>query len=235
MWPVRVVAMDALLVCDDAEEAAFLSFILNRAGATCRCKSDLEKAIEAFAEKPADLVVLSLREGLPTMQVRRVRRDTEACLAVISSTSDEDELCQALEAGADLVLVRPYSARLVCMQLRALLRRSRSGMVTILPLLTVGKLVLDPSTRVAKVEGSPSRRLTPLEFRLLYTLMLHRGQTLPNDIIVERVWGYSGEGSTVLVRGLIRRLRAKVERDPRHPQLIALVPGVGYRLDVPEE
>jgi len=84
-------------------------------------------------------------------------------------------------------------------------------------------------------DGAPSRRLTPLEFRLLYTLMLHRGQTLPNEVIVERVWGYSGEGSSVLVRGLIRRLRAKVETDPRHPQYIALVPGVGYRLDVPEE
>ena len=227
--------MHALLVCDDAEESALLSFILNRAGATCTGMSDLEKAIEAFAEKPADLVVVSLRQGSPTTQVRRVRRDIDACLAVISSTSDEDELCQALEAGADMIVVRPYSARLLCMQLRALLRRSRAAMVTILPLITVGQLVLDPATRVAKVEGSPSRRLTPLEFRLLYTLMLHRGQTLPNEIIVERVWGYSGEGSTAIVRRLIWQLRRKVERDPRHPQYIALVPGVGYRLDVPEE
>ncbi len=80
------------------------------------------------------------------------------------------------------------------------------------------------------VESSdrPSKRLTHLEFRLLYTLMINRGQILPTDTIVERVWGYSGQGDRELVRGLISRLRAKVKLDPRNPSYILTVPGVGY-------
>ena len=76
-----------------------------------------------------------------------------------------------------------------------------------------------------------SRRLTQLEFRLLYTLMTHRGQVIPSENIVENVWGYSGEGSKELVRGLVQRLRSKVEPEPRHPRYITTVPGVGYRFD----
>ena len=184
--------------------------------------------------KPPDVILVCLRQGSLTTQVRRVRRDTEACLAVISNPFDEDEVCRALEAGADLVVLRPYSARLLTSQLRALLRRGRGSQLGILPLFTVGELTLDPSTRTVRVEDRPPRRLTQLEFRLLYTLVLHRGQTVPTETIVERVWGYGGEGDRSLVRGLIRRLRTKVEVDPRQPQYIVSTPGLGYRLEIPE-
>lgn len=227
-------AMNALLVCDNTEEAALLSFILQRAGVTVTPAPDLEKAMRVFAAKPADIIILSLRQSSPTALVRRVRRDTEVCLAIISSTPEEDELCQALDAGADLIAVRPYSARLLTMQVRALLRRGKGTTLGILPSFTVDKLTVDPSNRTVQVEGRPSRRLTQLEFRLIYTLMLHRGRTVPTDVIVERVWGYGDEGSRELVRGLIRRLRAKVEEDPKHPRYIVSEPGLGYRLDTPE-
>ena len=61
--------------------------------------------------------------------------------------------------------------------------------------------------------------------------MTHRGQVIPSENIVENVWGYSGEGSKELVRGLVQRLRSKVEPEPRHPRYITTVPGVGYRFD----
>ena len=77
--------------------------------------------------------------------------------------------------------------------------------------------------------------MTHLEFRLLYTLMMHRGQTLPTAALVERVWGYEGEGSPELVRGLISRLRAKIEHNPKSPRLVLTVPGVGYCLSNSEE
>jgi DNA-binding response OmpR family regulator len=97
-----------------------------------------------------------------------------------------------------------------------------------LPTLSLGGLTLDPATRTVKISDHPSKRLTHLEFRLLYTLMIHHAQVLPADTIVERVWGYSGRGDRELVRGLISRLRAKIEEDPRHPSYILTVPGVGY-------
>jgi DNA-binding response OmpR family regulator len=110
----------------------------------------------------------------------------------------------------------------------ALLRRAGGVPLFSLPTLSLSGLTLDPATRAVEVEGRSGRRLTHLEFRLLYTLMTHRGQILPAEAIVERVWGYSGEGSRELVRGLISRLRAKVEPDPRQPRYILTVPGVGY-------
>jgi DNA-binding response OmpR family regulator len=133
-----------------------------------------------------------------------------------------------LETGADLVVARPFSARLLIARVRALLRRAGSVPLFSLPTLNIAGLTLDPATRTVKVDDRPSKRLTHLEFRLLYTLMVHRGQVLPADTIVERVWGYSGRGDRELVRGLISRLRSKVEEDARHPSFILTVPGVGY-------
>ncbi len=100
-----------------------------------------------------------------------------------------------------------------------------------LPNLSLGGLTLDPATRTCQPPGVESRRLTHLEFRLLYTLMIHRGQVIPTETIVERVWGYTGEGNRDLVRGLVSRLRAKIEIDPHAPQLIVTIPGLGYRFD----
>jgi DNA-binding response OmpR family regulator len=137
-------------------------------------------------------------------------------------------VCVLLENGADLVVVRPFSARLLIAQIRALLRRIGGVPVFSLPTLSLSGLTLDPATRTVQVEGQSPRRLTHLEFRLLYTLMIHCGQVLPTDTIVERVWGYSGEGDRDLVRGLISRLRAKVEVDPHNPHYILTVPGIGY-------
>ena len=78
----------------------------------------------------------------------------------------------------------------------------------------------------------PSRRLTQLEFRLLYVLMVNQEQVIPVDVIVERVWGYTGQGSRELVRGLVSRLRRKIEPDVRQPRFIQNVPGVGYRFSL---
>jgi DNA-binding response OmpR family regulator len=103
-----------------------------------------------------------------------------------------------------------------------------------LPTLSHAGLALDAANRTVELAGQRSQRLTHLEFRLMYTLMTHRGQVLPTETIVERVWGYSGRGDKDLVRGLVSRLRAKVEPEPRAPRYIRTVPGVGYAFD-PDE
>ena len=87
---------------------------------------------------------------------------------------------------------------------------------------------LDPAGRTVEVHGSPSKRLTQLEFRLMYTLMMHAGQILSAQQLVERVWGYDDDKDRDLVRGLVRRLRAKIEPDPKHPVNLVTYPGVGY-------
>jgi DNA-binding response OmpR family regulator len=120
-------------------------------------------------------------------------------------------------------------------QLRALMRRAMGVSVFNLPNFTVGDLILDPSVRTVQVKDQPATHLTRLEFRLLYTLMVHRGQVLSTEALVERVWRYSGRGDRDLVRGLVKRLRAKIEPDSAHPIYILTIPGVGYKLQEPGE
>ena len=220
--------MYALLVAEDPDEAAVLSLVLQRAGLAVTSSSNLERAMQSWAERPADIIMVALHQSEPLAQVRRVRAETEAALVLIVEPIEEHERCALLENGADLLAIRPFSARLLIAQVRALLRRTGGVPLFSLPTLSLGGLTLDPATRTVQIEGRPPRRLTHLEFRLLYTLMIHRDQVLPTDTIVERVWGYSGEGDRDLVRGLISRLRAKVEVDPRNPQYILTIPGIGY-------
>jgi len=220
--------MYALLVAEDPDEAAVLSLVLQRAGLAVTSSNDLERAMQSWAERPADINLVALRPNDPLAQVQRVRAETEAALVLIVEPIEEHERCALLENGADLLVIRPFSARLLIAQVRALLRRTGSVPLFSLPTLSLGGLTLDPATRMIQLEGRSPRRLTHLEFRLLYTLMIHRDQVLPTDTIVERVWGYSGEGDRDLVRGLISRLRAKVEVDPRNPQYILTVAGIGY-------
>jgi len=220
--------MYALLLASDADEKAVLSLVLQRAGLAVTLAVDLDQAMQSWPERPADLVLLALQENDSLDGVQQIRGETTVPIIVIVDQIAENCHYRLLESGADLVLKRPFGARLLIAQVRALLRRAGSVPLFSLPTLSISGLTLDPSTRTVQTADSPSRRLTHLEFRLLYTLMIHCGQILPTETIVEQVWGYSGKGDKELVRGLVRRLRTKIEADPRHPQYIITSPGVGY-------
>ena len=225
--------MYALLISQNPDERAILSMVLQRAGVAVTTAQELERGMKSWFERPADLILLAI-PGDPVAHVRRVRTDTEVPVVVVVDTITEDTHCELLEQGTDLVVSRPFSARLLIAQLRILLRRAGNVPISSLPTLSLAGLTLDPAARTVQVESKPARRLTHLEFRLLYTLMTHPGQILPPELIVERVWGYSGQGDKELVRGLVSRLRAKVEPEPRIPRYIITQPGVGYAFD-PED
>lgn len=182
----------------------------------------------SWSERPADVILTALHRTEPAEQVGRIRRETEVMLALVVESTTETDHCGLLESGADLVISRPFSARLLIAQIRTLLRRAGSIPLLSLPKLEISGLTLDPTDRHVQVYDGPGKRLTHLEFRLLYTLMTHLGQVLPTDTIVDRVWGYSDRGDRELVRGLISRLRSKVEPDPQRPQFIHTVAGIGY-------
>lgn len=220
--------MYALLCAQDPDEAAILSLVLQRAGLFVTGASRLESAVKLTQEQPTKLVLLASKENAPTTQVRRLQTEAQAPLIVIVPQLNEESHIELLEAGADLVIMRPFSARLLISQVRAIVRQTEGVAVTGLPKLQTAGLTLDPATRSVQVNGDDPRRLTHLEFRLLYTLMVHRGQVMTAEVLVEHVWGYTGQGDRDLVRGLVRRLRAKVEPEPREPFFVVTVPGVGY-------
>lgn len=222
--------MYALLLAHHADESAVLRLVLQRAGLSSRVTTDLGQAIQEWDDQPLDLILLSFKDEVPLDQIRLIRLKTEVPLVVISPAMQEDRHIELLEAGVDKVVFRPYSARLLITQLRVLLRRSARALIYNLPSLSLGDLTLDPSVRTLEDRSGEVKHLTRLEFRLLYTLIIHNGQVLTTETLVERVWGYSGRGDRDLVRGLIKRLRAKVEPDPSNPRYIITIPGVGYKL-----
>jgi len=222
--------MYAMLLAENADERAVLSLVLQRAGLAVTMAHNIDRAMKSWLERPADLIVLALG-GDPLALTRQTRAETPVPLVVIAEPVGESIHYAILEAGADLVVFRPFSARLLIAQVQALMRRAGTVPLFSLPTLSQSGLTLDAANRTVEIAGRRSRRLTHLEFRLLYTLMTHRGQVLPSEVIVERVWGYTGRGDKELVRGLVSRLRAKVEPEPRNPRYIRTVPGAGYSFD----
>lgn len=225
--------MYALLIAQNTDEAAVLSLVLQRAGLAVNTTKDVPSAIQAWPKRPADLVLIATGGDL-LAQTRSLRAMTDVPLIVVGRV-DEETHCMLLRGGADLVIHRPFSAPLLIAQVRALMRRAGGVQLFSLPSLSLAGLTLDPATRSVQLADRSPRRLTHLEFRLLYTLMIHRGQVLGPETIVEQVWGYGGKGDKDLVRGLVRRLRAKVEPDPGTPYYILTSPSVGYSFDPQKE
>ena len=220
--------MYALLIAKDADDTAILSTILQRAGLAVTTATNVERAMRSWTDRPADLILISLPTENLLEQVRHVRAETIVPLILIAQNISESHHYELLKQGADLIVVTPYSAKILIAQVGVLMRRSISAPALSLPKLATDDFALNPETRTVEIIDKPPQRLTHLEFRLLYTLMINRGQIIPTETIVERVWGYTGQGDRDLIRGLVSRLRAKVEVDPRNPQFILTNPGIGY-------
>jgi DNA-binding response OmpR family regulator len=221
--------MYALLLAHNADESAILRLALQRAGFAVRISTDIRQVINDWSASPSDLILLSFPNTVPIETIHDLRALTDVPAVIVSNPVGEDTHFDLLEAGVDLVIFRPFSARLLIAQLRGLMRRA-SGVLTFnLPTFVIGDLQLDPAVRTVQFKDEEAKHLTRLEFRLLYTLMVHAGQVLPTEILVEHVWGYSGRGDRDLVRGLVKRLRAKVEPEPQNPRYIFTIPGVGYK------
>lgn len=222
--------MQAVLFSPHADEANIFQVILQQAGFMVRAAQSLDQAIETWPENPADLVLIALpgEHSKSFIQIKQLRAHTAVPILLITDPLPDDNFVKYLEVGADLVVIRPYSVRGLLAQIRAVLRRSSGIPFFSLPTLTQRDVHLNPSDRTVQVGDLEPKRLTQLEFRLLYTLMIHIGQIIPTERIVESVWGYAGEGNRELVRGLVQRLRSKVEVDPRQPEYILTEVGIGY-------
>jgi len=222
--------MQAIIAATDPEDRDYLSFLLRHAGLAVARTAEARHLPSVLSEHPVDLILVVFERPPEAADIAgRIRAASQAPLLMLGDPLSESEHCTLLDAGADLVLQRPFSSRLLTRYVRMLLRRAGTIPVTVLPQLTAGGLRLDPSSRQVTFADGGTCQLAPMEFRLLYLLMTNQGQVIPVETIVERVWGYSGTGSRDLVRGLVRRLRKKIEADPAQGRYIENVPSVGYR------
>ena len=222
--------MQALLYSANSIENNLLKVVLQQAGYLVETTNNLITAVDRLPERPYEILLLSINNEIesPLLLIKKIRSLSVTSLALISEPVAESTHIQYLEAGADLVVFRPYSSTLLVTQIHVLMRRASGMPFLSLPTLTLSGIELDPASRSVIVENAPPVHLTQLEFRLLYMLMTHPGQIMNNEAIVENVWGFKGEGNRELVRGLVQRLRAKVEPDPKNPGYIITDPGVGY-------
>lgn len=227
--------MQAIVIAPDPDERDLLVYTLRKAGLAVAASSDHRRVLSNWADHAADVLLIALAaDSDPLKVIADVRAATQVPLVLVTEPRSESATCQILNSGADVILSRPISPLLIAAQCSAVLRRSNAIPGFVLPSLDLGRISLDPSTRQVEVEGKAPQRLTQLEFRLLYVLMTNRGQVLPSEVIVERVWGYSGEGNRDLVRGLVSRLRHKIEPDPEKPVFLETLSGVGYRFNSDE-
>ncbi len=222
--------MQAIVIAENSEEREFLSYILRHTGLAVARTALVKQVLGSLLKQPVDLILLSAKSGTAVSDdVAAVRTMSQAPLLLLHDPLTEDATCELLDAGVDLILERPYSSRILARYVTVFLRRAGSVPVSILTTIQSEQISLDPATRTVMLADNPAQPLTPLEFRLLYVLMSNADQVIPTEVIIERVWGYSGDGNRELVRGLVRRLRRKIEPDPHQTTFIHNHPGVGYR------
>lgn len=232
--------MYALLISENTEEREILTQSLRQTGMQILAHRDTSSLLDYSLAKPVDLVVITSETyGNALEYVKEVRTITQIPLVIISNILTENEHCLLLDSGADMLFQRPLATRLFLRYSKLLLRRGAGVPPALLEPLRANSVELDPGRRavVLKKDHQEDRfvRLTQLEFRLLYVLMTNEGQVMPVGELVEKVWGYTGEGNRDLVRGLVRRLRKKIEPDADRKNLdthvIQNLPGVGYRFN----
>jgi DNA-binding response OmpR family regulator len=223
-----------LVVEDDPTVAEVVSSYLQRVGHRTRTISDGLEAARLLTGPGAaeiDLVILDLMlPGLDGIEICRRLRRSQPNLPVIMLTAlgQEDDRIAGLEVGADDYVTKPFSPRELVLRVESVLRRGAppAGPPTVLK---VGPLTLDTAARRA-CKGDTELNLTVRELDLLAYLMAHPGTAFTRTQLMSAVWGWTfGDQSTVTVH--VRRVREKIEDDPRNPQLIQTVWGVGYRLE----
>jgi two-component system KDP operon response regulator KdpE len=190
----------------------------------------------AVIDRP-DVVVLDL--GLPDLDgvevCRRFRSWTEVPIVVLSAHGSEARKVEALDAGADDFVTKPFGMAELEARLRVALRHgARRALADEAPILEVGPLRVDVARRRVDLRDK-AVELTAREFDLLAFLARHAGKVVTHRMVLEKVWGPGHGDETHYLRVYANRLRRKLEDDPNHPELLRTSPGVGYQLVAPEE
>lgn len=221
--------MKAIIFPQDPTEGDLLRQTLIYRGLAAESHVDMGAVLKKWSKHAGDLIILTVDGNTtPLPQVQRIREMSQLPLLVIMDQPTEADLCALLAAGVDMVLARPVSTRVLAAYAQVLLRRVDSVPHSTLNAFNLDEFSLDPATRTVTVAGKAPQRLTRLEFRLLYVLVANREQVMPTDTLIERVWGYESRGDAELLRGLVSRVRRKVEPTPQIHRYIENIPGVGY-------
>jgi len=216
-----------LLVEDDPAARQGLELALSRLGYGVRAAATGEAALDGLGEGPVDVVVLDVMlPGVDGFEVcRRLHRDSNVPVIMLTARADDFDIVAGLEAGADDYVVKPVEPRVLDARIRAVLRRMAwAGS----PAETWDDLVIDRESLIVRRAGQPVP-LTPTELRLLLVLSGSPRQVFSREQLLDLVWEHGYLGDSRLVDACVQRLRAKIETDTSEPRYIQTVRGFGYR------
>jgi len=234
-----------LVVEDEQSFVDALTVGLRREGFEVEVATDGVAALEAFDRSPPDIVLLDLM--LPRLSgldvCREIRTRSQVPVIMVTAKGTEVDTVVGLEIGADDYMTKPYRLRELVARMRAVLRRAESPTGTRVAdetsdetsnvAVVVGDVTVDPGRHEVQVRGE-AMAMPLREFELLSLLMDNAGRVLTRDVLIDRVWGYDYVGDTRTLDVHVKRVRSKIEIDPRHPERLVTIRGVGYRYELPD-
>lgn len=218
--------MNALIICRDIQFAELLTVALRQVGLRGVVRRTVPTETSQFSKAAITLIdTTDLSNSVETLKILR----TLATVPMIAFTPAENTkgLLDLYESGATSVILLPCDLRIVAAQALALTR-----LVAVTETAMTPHPLLDPETQRIRLPNG-NFRLTTLEYRLLSTLLSRPGRVFSPETLVVHVWGYSGDGDRGLVKGLVNRVRRKIEPTPQEPRYLVTEIGVGYRFVPP--
>lgn len=219
-----------LIVEDEEVISDFISAILTSNDYAVVCAQTAMQAVELAASHNPDLVLLDLglpdRDGLTV--IKEIRSWSAMPIVVVSARELEKDKVEALDAGADDYITKPFGNRELLARIRSALRRGGYEQPLLTGQFTVKDLVLDYDRRMVAVAGQPVH-LTATEYKIVALLAQYAGRVITHDTIIKEVWGPYASDPQVL-RVNMANIRRKIEENPADPTYILTEVGVGYRL-----
>lgn len=226
-----------LIVDDDSALRRALRASLAASGFEISEARNGEEALSLLPQNPVDIVLLDInmpgRNGIEICRkIREISTRTGVIMVTVRDT--EDDKIEALEAGADDFITKPYRLRELVARVRAVLRRLNPQPGAADGILRAGSLQLDPAQRLLLKDGVEIH-LSPREFDLLSYLFRHQGAPVMHARLLQAVWGPEFGSELEYLRSYVKMLRKKIEDDPARPEYILTEPWVGYRFHNPSD
>ena len=220
-------AEQVLVVDDDTRLSAMLADYLGGNGFAVHTAATATAGLADLTRRAPDAVILDVM--LPDLDgfeaCRRIRAISDVPILMLTAKGEETDRIVGLELGADDYLPKPFNPRELLARLKAILRRRNGG--TLSRVLRFGRLEIDPGSRSVRIDGREST-MTSYQFDLLVALAENAGRTLSREQLMDMVKGEELEALDRTIDVHVSRIRAAIERDPKHPRRIITVRGAGY-------
>jgi DNA-binding response OmpR family regulator len=233
-------SVKVLLVEDEKSIADGIIYNLKNEGLKVTHVDEGKIALDIFDEEHFDLLILDIMlpevSGLEICQ--SIRKSSNVPIIMLTAKDDENDKIRGLEMGADDYITKPFSVKELISRIKAVLRRTKNSEllngldedINSIKEIKIGNIAMNPLRYEAKIDDEIIE-LRPREFELLYYLCENAGNIISRDKLFSKVWGYSFAGNSKTLDVHIQRIRERIEVNPKSPQRLTTIRGVGYKLN----